>query len=95
MGIREITGLLKKKGFRDTFQILTSSKDHSCEKHAFYDELNKFSYYNSYFRIKEDLIERGLIEIEPLNGKKFIKITKKGLDVFKKLEEINDLIEGN
>ena len=95
MGIREISGLLKKKGFRDTFQILTSSKNNVCEKHAFYDELNQFSYYNSFFRIKDDLIERGLIEIKPQDGKKFIRLTKKGVEVYKKLMEINDLIEKN
>lgn len=95
MGINEISKLLKKKGFRDTYQILTPLKNNICEKHAFYDELNKFSYYNSFFRIKADLVNRGLINIEQRNGKRFFKLTKKGLDVYRKLEEINGIIEGN
>lgn len=95
MGIEILSSLLKKKGFRDVYQILTSLKNHTCEKHAFYDELNKFSYYNSFFRIKEELINRGLIDIEQNNGKKYIRLTKKGMEVYKKLEEINDIIEGN
>ena len=95
MGIDEISKLLKKKGIRDVYQILTSSKNNKCEKHAFYDELNKFSYYNSFFRIKDELINRGLLDIEQDDGKRYIRLTKKGLEVYKKLEEINDIIENN
>jgi predicted transcriptional regulator len=42
--------------------------------------------------VKEDLIEKGLIKIEKNAKKKMIKLTKKGLDVYNKLVEINDLI---
>ena len=69
MSINDLTAMLKKKGFRDTFHIL-ASKNYKCEKHAFYNELNKFSYYNSYFRIKDELIKRGLLEIKNNDGKK-------------------------
>lgn len=95
MAIEEIISFLKKKGFRDTFKVLTSFKDHKAEKHKFYNELNKFSYYNSYFRVKEDLINRGLIEIVPKeeNDGKVIKLTDKGLDVYNRLVEINELIK--
>jgi len=87
---------LKKKGFRDTFQVLTQFKTHKTDKHTFYNELNKFSYYNSFFRVKEELINKGLIEIEVnQNRKKFIKLTPKGLEVFKKLVEVNELINNH
>lgn len=92
MTIDDLIGFLKKKGFRDTLEVLMNSKGHRIDKHAFYSELNKFSYYNSYFRVKEDLIERGLITIEQNNKKKFVKLTSKGLDVYNKLVEINNLI---
>ena len=95
MGIEDLCGLLKKKGFRDVYQILTPLKNNTCEKHNFYDELNKFSYYNSFFRIKDELMNRGIIDIQQDDGKKFITLTKKGLEVYKKLEEISDIIEGN
>ena len=94
MSINDLTTLLKKKGFRDTYQILTSNKNYKCEKHAFYNELNKFSYYNSFFRIKNELIKRGLLEIEINDGKKYITLTKRGVDVYNKLMEINDIING-
>ena len=89
-------GFLKKKGFRDTFQVLTQVKNHKVDKHTFYHELNKFSYYNSFFRVKDDLIEKGLITIEHnTNKKKYIKLTDKGLDVFNRLVEINELINAS
>ncbi len=71
------------------------SKDHKVDKHTFYNELNKFSYYNSFFRVKDDLINKGLIEIEQNNKIKYIKLTVKGLEVYKKLHEISDLIKSN
>ena len=92
MAINDVISFLKKKGFRDTFQVLAQYKNYETDKHTFYNELNKFSYYNSFFRVKEDLIKRGLIKIELNNKKKMIKLTKKGLDVYNKLVEINDLI---
>ena len=93
MSINDLTTLLKKKGFRDIYQIL-ASKNYKCEKHTFYNELNKFSYYNSFFRIKDELIKRGLLEIEIIDGKKYITLTKRGIDVYNKLMEINDIING-
>jgi len=92
LAINELISFLKKKGFRDTFQVLTQYKNFETDKHTFYNDLNKFSYYNSFFRVKEDLIKRGLIKIELNNKKKMIKLTKKGMDVYNKLVEINDLI---
>jgi hypothetical protein len=92
LAINDVISFLKKKGFRDTFQVLTQYKNFETDKHTFYNELNKFSYYNSFFRVKEDLIKRGLIKIELNNKKKMIKLTKKGLEVYNKLVEINELI---
>jgi len=88
----DLIGLLKKKGFKDTLYVLTNNGN-KLDKHAFYNELNKFSYYNSFFRVKDDLIKKGLIEIENSNKIKYIKLTDKGLDVYNKLNEINNLIK--
>ena len=92
MAINELIGFLKKKGFRDTLQVLTQFKNYKTDKHTFYNELNKFSYYNSFFRVKEELITKGLIEIIENNKKKYIKLTDKGLDVYNRLVDINQLI---
>ena len=93
MAINEFLNLAKKKGFRDTYQVLTQYKNFETDKHTFYNELNKFSYYNSFFRVKEDLIEKGLIRIDKNNNKKkIIKLTDKGIDIYNRLTEINDLL---
>ncbi len=92
MAIEELISFLKKKGFRDTLEVLTQFKNYKTDKHTFYNELNKFSYYNSFFRVKDDLIKRGLIEIELNDKKKYVKLTEKGLDVYNRLVEINKLI---
>ena len=93
--IEDLVWFLKKKGFRDTYQVLTQFKNYKTDKHTFYNELNKFSYYNSFFRVKEDLIKRGLIAIEQNKKKKYIKLTEKGLLVYEKLVEINELINNH
>ena len=93
--IEDLVWFLKKKGFRDTYQVLTQFKNYKTDKHTFYNELNKFSYYNSFFRVKEDLIQRGLIAIEQNKKKKYIKLTDKGLLVYDKLVEINELINNH
>ncbi|MFX1494544.1 MAG: hypothetical protein ACFFBZ_09710 [Promethearchaeota archaeon] len=92
MAIDDLISFLKKKGFRDTLAVLTQFKNFRVDKHTFYNELNKFSYYNSFFRVKDDLIDKGLIEIEQNNKKKYVKLTEKGLDVYNRLIEINKLI---
>ena len=95
MPFKELSNLLKKKGFRETFEILSSCKEYECDRRTFYKQLNQFSYYNSFFRIKDELINRGLIEIVKNDGKKKIKLTKKGTEIFNKLIEINDIINKN
>ncbi len=92
MIFEDLISLLKKKGFKDTMFVLTKNNNR-LDKHAFYNELNKFSYYNSFFRVKDDLIKKGLIEIENSNKIKYIKLTEKGLDVYNKLSEINKLVK--
>ncbi|MFX1377169.1 MAG: hypothetical protein ACFFA0_15295 [Promethearchaeota archaeon] len=92
MIFEELISLLKKKGFKDTMFVLTKNNN-QLDKHTFYNELNKFSYYNSFFRVKDELINKGLIEIEHNNKIKHIKLTEKGLEVYKKLEEINNLVK--
>ncbi|MBD3256329.1 MAG: hypothetical protein GF383_14625 [Candidatus Lokiarchaeota archaeon] len=96
MPIDDLISFLKKKGFRDTFQVLMQFKSHKTDKHTFYNELNRFSYYNSFFRVKDDMIEKGLIDIyRNNNNKKYIQLTKKGLELYHKLEEINELINNH
>lgn len=93
MIFEELIGLLKKKGFKDTLAVLVSQKGYKTDKHTFYNELNKFSYYNSFFRVKDELLRKGLIEIENTSKVKYIKLTEKGLDVYNKLKDISDMLK--
>ena len=90
--IEDLIEFLKKKGFRDTYQVLMKFKGCKVNDHKFYDELNKFSYYNSFFRIKDKLMEKDLLTIEKENGKKYISLTEKGIVVYNKLVEVNKII---
>ncbi|MFX0021223.1 MAG: hypothetical protein ACFE9S_02785 [Candidatus Hermodarchaeota archaeon] len=93
MIFEDLIGLLKKKGFKDTLSVLINQKDYKTDKHTFYNELNKFSYYNSFFRVKEELIRKGLIVIENTSKVKTIRLTEKGLDVYNKLKDISDMLK--
>jgi predicted transcriptional regulator len=93
MIFEELIGLLKKKGFKDTMHVLINQKNYKTDKHTFYNELNKFSYYNSFFRVKDELIRKGLIEIENTSKVKYIKLTEKGLEVYNKLNDINNMVK--
>ena len=92
MTLDDLFNIFKKKGFRDTYEILTKFKNFKTNIHTFYKELNKFSYYNSFLRIKHKLIRMRLIIIETQNRDKIIRLTKKGIDIYNKLVEINDML---
>lgn len=93
--IEELVRLVRKKGFVDTLQVLMSFKGNRVEKHTFYNELNKFSYYNSFFRVKDELINRKLIRIETSDNKKYIVLTERGLAIYNKLVEVNKMIKNH
>ena len=91
MTISKLIKLIKKKGFLDTLEVIMQFKDedYKTDKHSFYDGLNKFSYYNSFFRVKADLHEKVLIRIEKDEyNRTYIQLTNKGLQVYDKLIEI-------
>ena len=92
MSFDDLTDLFKNKGFQNTFQILSKFKNYRAERHKFYEESKKFSYYNSFYRIKDRLIENGLISVKKYKGKKYISLTKKGKQVYEKLIELNNII---
>jgi len=83
---------MKKKGFKDTLQILSKRKEYKMNKHTFYKELNKFSYYNSFLRVKEILLDREIINIKKNKNKRLeISLTQKGISILTKIEELNEL----
>ncbi len=92
MAIDDLFNIFKKKGFRDTYEILTKFKNYKTNLNTYYQELTKFSYYNSFLRVKDKLIRMGLIIMETQNRAKYIRLTKKGIDIYIKLVEINDML---
>ncbi len=92
MELDNVINLLKKKGFSDTYNILLKFKNYTVELHEFYKELNKISYYNSFLRIKEKLLQKNLINIHKSKNKKYISLTELGINVYNKLIELNDIL---
>ena len=76
--------------------ILAGSNAHRLSKRDFYEKLNETSYYNSYLRIKDELIERNIIELSKRNGggksTTFISLTPKGEYMFRQLSELDALL---
>ena len=90
--IEDLLKLIKKKGFSNTLHVLATFENYKADKHVFYDELNKISYYNSFIRIKDELLERGLIQLKTYGSTRYIILTEKGIEIYDKLTEINKLV---
>jgi len=93
LSINSLIKLIKKKGIRDTFYILSKYENYKTDIYIFYNELNRFSYYNSFLRVKDELINKGLIFLKKDKKKKYISLTEKGILIYNKLVEINEIIE--
>ena len=93
MILEELIDLLKKRGVPDTFEILSQFKNNKAEKSAFYKKFKKISYYNAFLRVKDRLIKKGLIKIERVNNKIYIRLIKKGKMMLDKLVELNNLLK--
>ena len=92
MSFEELYSVLNKRGFFNTFQVLTQFKEYKAEKGAFYRILIDFSNYNSFLRIKDKLLESKLINLEKSNGQEYIGLTEKGKSVYDSLLHLNELI---
>ncbi len=83
---------LKQKGVKDTFHILAQCENYKAELKIFYKELKNFSYYNSFYRVKDALIKKGIISLRTTNKKKYISLTERGIKIYEKLIELDELI---
>ncbi len=92
MSFEELYLVLNKRGFFNTFQVLSQFKEYKAEKGEFYRILTDFSNYNSYLRIKDKLMESKLINLEKNNGQEYIGLTEKGKAVYDSLLHLNELI---
>ena len=95
MSFEELYSVLNKRGFFNTFEVLSQFKEYKAEKGDFYRILTEFSNYNSFLRIKDKLLNIKLIHIEQNNGAEYIGLTEKGLSVYDSLVRLNELIQNN
>ena len=93
MQFDELVRVLKHIGINNTFQVLSQFDDLRAEKHQFYNKLNKFSYYNAYVRVREELLKRDIIYIRQFKKQIYIGLTEKGKELYQKLTELNDIIK--
>ena len=87
--------LYKRRGCRETLFALYSSKNHGCSLPEFFEKLEQeeHSYYNAFFRVKEDLLKLGLIEYRRNRYKeKVIQLSSKGIKIVKILKEIEKIM---
>lgn len=92
MDLDGLISFLNKKGFYQTFEVLSKFKGNRAELHTFYENYTKLSYYNSFYRIKDILLEKNLINITKYKGKTYIILTKTGKALYQQLIELNNLI---
>ena len=84
--------ILNKNGFWNTLKLF-SEFGNRMELKEFYKKYNKESYYNSFYRVKEDLIEKEIIKIDYLNKKQHIELTSKGQNLINLLKEVIEIIK--
>lgn len=85
--------LLKKSGFYKTINILPSD-GRSIRLNEFYAKLTKYDHYNTFLRIKSELLKKEIIEID-YNKKhiRYIKLTGNGIVLKLRLKELIQQIE--
>jgi hypothetical protein len=94
--MNELIPVLNKRGFWDTFYILNNGKQSIPMPYVeFNEKLKEFSYLNSFLRVKGVLIDKNIIEINKIDKKRTISLTKKGIEIYKKLIEIESIFNSS
>ena len=91
--MEKLRKLLNKRGLYNTFNVLSLFDNYRADKHSFYQKLIEFSHYNSFLRIKEDLLEKNLLLIDNHNKASYYELTAKGKHMYCLLKELYKLIE--
>jgi predicted transcriptional regulator len=91
--MEELIKLLNKRGLYNTFNVLSLFNNYRADKHSFYQKLNEFSHYNSFLRIKNELLEKKLLLINNHNKASYYELTSKGKRMLSLIKELNKLIQ--
>lgn len=82
---------IKRRGFLDTILILGQNGE--MEQKVFFDSLlQSEGYYNAYLRSKQHLLDNDIIMFKMNRDKKMISLTERGMNVYNKFKEIEDLL---
>ena len=83
----------RKRGFGLTIEILAELGKEAEESTFFQALKEKGSYLNEYYRVKKDLLKKGLIKYR-LNDdyEKVIILTEKGSSILEKIKEIEEIL---
>ena len=91
----EFFKMFRRKGFGETLEILDTFKNKETTQNKFFKTLKKNkSYLNSFFRVKADLLQKGLIAYKlDKDYEKVIFMTEKGKELYKQIGEIEALVK--
>lgn len=83
----------RKRGFGLTLEILAELGSEAEESVFFQALKEKGSYLNEYYRVKKELLKKGLIKYR-LNEEyeKVVILTEKGSEILKKVKEIEEIL---
>lgn len=86
--------LYKKRGFHESLFVLYKAKNYSLSLPIFFERLTEFgSYYNAFFRVKNEMVDFGVIEYKKSRNKeRMIGLTPKGIKIVQILKQIEDLL---
>lgn len=85
--------LFQKTGFEKTLRILYNNfadNTSGITEKEFFKLFLKETYYNAYYRVKKQMIQAGLIQVD----NKEIKLTEKGKEVYLLVERLIRTVEG-
>lgn len=87
--------LFKRRGFCETIELLNSFENKEAIQSTFFQKLTVASSYpNVFFRVKNQLLENGLIayKLNPAN-EKVIYLTDKGKQIWTIIEDIESMLK--
>ncbi len=86
--------LFRRRGFSETLEILADFPNKEAVQSTFFKRLSDVnSYPNTYFRVKDDLISHDIVAYKlNKNNDKVIYLTKKGIEIWNRIQEIEEIL---
>ena len=86
--------LFRRRGFSETMGILDSFENDECVQAKFFEKLSaENSYPNTYFRVKNELLQNDLIAYKlNANNEKVIYLTNRGKKVWNLVQDIENVL---